>query len=217
MMPAVLDEIEIAVGSMPLEGSLVVPARAEGLVIFVHGSGSSRFSPRNIFVARQLQQNGLATLLFDLLTPSEASDRANVFDIPLLGERVIDALEWSRTEARLAGLRIGLFGASTGAAAALVAAAAMPEIVAAVVSRGGRPDLAGAALGEVRAPTLLIVGGEDHQVLQLNRTAQRAMRCVTRLDVVPGATHLFEEAGTLEQVVAAANNWFSTYLAGAPR
>lgn len=202
---------DVAIGALNLPGTLSMPAEARGLVVFAHGSGSSRFSPRNRFVAERLQAAGLATLLFDLLTEPEAADRANVFDIPLLGARVGEALEWTDTDNDTAGLPVGLFGSSTGAAAALVAAADSAT-VAAVVSRGGRPDLAGAALARVRAPTLLIVGGWDVEVLALNREALAMLECEKALTVVPGATHLFEESGTLDQVVTAASEWFSTHL-----
>lgn len=181
------------------------------MVVFAHGSGSSRLSPRNTRVARQLNEQGFATLLFDLLSDAEAEDRRNVFDIPLLGSRVIEAVQWVTRQDDVATLHIGLFGASTGAAAALVAAAA-PQQIRAVVSRGGRPDLAGEALAEVRAPTLLIVGGRDYEVLELNYVAQRQMHCPTELTIVPGATHLFEEPGTLDAVVASASDWFSKHL-----
>lgn len=203
---------DVVVGPRRLGGALHVPDRPLGLVVFAHGSGSSRFSPRNTFVARELVERGFATLLMDLLTEEEAEDRRNVFDIPLLGARVVEAVDWAATTEPARGLSIGLFGASTGAAAALVAAARRPALVQAVVSRGGRPDLAGSALAEVRAPTLLIVGGLDHDVLALNRQALRLMGAEARLDIVPGATHLFEEPGTLEQVVEAAADWFASRL-----
>lgn len=197
-----------------LLGDLRVPARPAGLVIFAHGSGSSRQSPRNVHVAGALRAVGLATLLFDLLTPDEAADRANVFDIPLLAGRVCDALRWSGLQPEISDLPVGLFGASTGAAAALVAAARMPAAVSAVVSRGGRPDLAGDALARVHAPTLLIVGGEDCQVIDLNHAALAALTCAKAMKIVPHATHLFEEPGTLEQVVGLAQGWFKTHLKG---
>ncbi|MBB4038777.1 pimeloyl-ACP methyl ester carboxylesterase [Microvirga flocculans] len=206
---------EVSVGASGLPGTLALPPACGGLVIFAHGSGSSRLSPRNTHVARQLNGHGFATLLFDLLTVPEAEDRRNVFDIPLLGTRVAEALQWVAREEDLSALPIGLFGASTGAAAALVAAALAPDLVKAVVSRGGRPDLAGEALASVAAPTLLIVGGLDREVLDLNRAAQRRMQCPTSLVVVPGATHLFEEPGTLDAVVSAAVGWFAKHLAGA--
>ncbi|MDZ7652587.1 MAG: alpha/beta family hydrolase [Burkholderiaceae bacterium] len=204
---------------MQLAGDLVLPTDALGLVVFAHGSGSSRHSPRNRFVAEVLQSRGLATLLLDLLTETEAGDRRHVFDIPLLARRLAEAINACHAELPLQSLRLGLFGASTGAAAALVAAAAQPDRVAAVVSRGGRPDLAGSALPKVRAPTLLIVGGADDIVLQLNRAALSDLTCHAQLHVVPGATHLFEEPGTLEAVAALAADWFVRYLgrrAGVP-
>lgn len=203
---------DVSIGPWALPGTLALPPDCNGLVVFAHGSGSSRLSPRNTHVARQLNGHGFATLLFDLLSDQEAEDRRNVFDIPLLGSRVLEALHWVSCQDDLAALRIGIFGASTGAAAALVAAAEAPLVIRAVVSRGGRPDLAGEALRDVEVPTLLIVGGKDDDVLELNREAQRQMHCPTRLVVVPGATHLFEEPGTLDQVVAAASDWFSQYL-----
>lgn len=195
-----------------LQGDLAVPARARGLVLFAHGSGSSRLSERNRWVARALQRQGLATLLFDLLTPDEAKDRRKVFDIVLLGQRVQEALRWVRQREDISGLPVCLFGASTGAAAALVAAADRPQDIAAVVSRGGRPDLAQGHLHRVQAPTLLIVGGDDVDVLELNQWALGQLRCTKRLEVVPGATHLFEEPGALESVAALAAEWFLTHL-----
>ena len=201
--------VSIRIDPDRLAGDLGLPAaEAKGIVIFAHGSGSSRLSPRNQFVARELEEAGLATLLFDLLTEAEAEDRTNVFDIPLLAERLGTAIAWTRRDARTRGLPIGLFGASTGAAAALTAAAQARKAVAAVVSRGGRPDLAGAALAGVTAPTLLIVGGVDAEVLDLNREAKTHLHCESRLAIVPGATHLFEEPGTLERVVELACDWF---------
>ncbi len=202
----------IQIGRRRLEGILTIPDGAKGLVIFAHGSGSSRLSPRNTFVAQALNGRGLATLQFDLLTETEAMDRANVFDIQLLGERVMETLRWARGEDSTRSLSIGLFGASTGAAAALVAAAGLPDAVSAVVSRGGRPDLAGPVLDKVRAPTLLIVGSADYVVIELNEKAFNALTCEKRLDIVPGATHLFEEPGTLDQVVEAAGLWFQEHL-----
>ena len=184
-----------------------MPADARGLAVFVHGSGSSRHSPRNRYVAGVLQRAGLATLLFDLLTPGEELDRGNVFDIGLLSARLAAVTSWVRDHRGCRGLPVGYFGASTGAAAALWVAADDPQ-VAAVVSRGGRPDLAAPRLDEVRAPTLLVVGSRDTVVLELNRRAQARMRCESRLAVVPGATHLFEEPGTLEQAAALARGWF---------
>ncbi|MCZ7527490.1 MAG: phosphoribosyltransferase family protein [Acidimicrobiia bacterium] len=203
-------EVSVPVGPVHLPGSLRTPAAVTGLVIFAHGSGSSRLSPRNRFVADVLHEAGLATLLFDLLTPVEAADRANVFDVPALAERLGAAREWARHEPE-GSLPVGYFGASTGAAAALWAAADDPSVMA-VVSRGGRPDLAAEHLARVRAPTLLIVGGHDDVVLDLNRRAQRMLVCENRLDVVPGATHLFEEPGTLEQAAALARDWFREHL-----
>ncbi len=202
----------VRIAPLGLEGLLSLPEPARGIVLFAHGSGSSRFSPRNTHVAAALQAAGLATLLFDLLTESEAADRARVFDIPLLSERLLAAHEWVAGEAGTAALPLGFFGASTGAAAALVAAAMSDREIAAVVSRGGRPDLAGAALTRVRAPTLLIVGGADNAVLDLNRLALAQLRCPARLSVVPGATHLFEEPGTLDKVIELARDWFIEHL-----
>jgi len=207
-----ISERDVAFGAMALPGTLAIPAGARGLVIFAHGSGSSRLSPRNRFVAERLQEAGLATLLFDLLTDDEAADRANVFDISLLAGRVGEALAWAAADEAASDLPVGLFGSSTGAAAALAAAAAEPERVAAVVSRGGRPDLARPRLGDVRAPTLLIVGGDDFQVLDLNNEALAELTCTNKLEIVPGATHLFEEPGTLDQVVDAAQAWFVDHL-----
>lgn len=197
-----------------LQGLLGMPAAARGVVLFAHGSGSSRFSPRNALVAERLRQDGFATLLFDLLDEAEAADRRNVFDIPLLAGRLAAATEWAGAQPALRGLPCGYFGASTGAAAALVAAAALGGRVAAVVSRGGRPDMAADALPEVASPTLLIVGGLDGDVLALNELALARLRCVKELRVVPGATHLFEEPGTLETVVRHARDWFGQHLIG---
>jgi len=202
----------VHVSEKRLEGLLTVPDDAAGLVIFAHGSGSSRLSPRNTYVANALNQRRLATLQFDLLTDAEAADRANVFDIPLLGGRVVETVRWAREDDALAALPVGLFGASTGAGAALIAAAEVPDAVGAVVSRGGRPDLAESVLDRVRAPTLLIVGGHDDVVIELNKRALEALTCEKRLDIVPGATHLFEEPGTLDQVILAAADWFETHL-----
>lgn len=196
---------------LTLPGDLVVPPGAFGIVVFAHGSGSSRLSPRNRSVAAHLQQAGLGTLLFDLLTDEEAHDRRNVFDIRQLGARLGSTRAWLGSRTDIGHLPVGYFGASTGAAAALVAAAG-DSSVAAVVSRGGRPDLAGPALAHVSAPTLLIVGGLDDLVLDLNREAMGIMRCDTSLEIVPGATHLFEEPGTLEQVAQLAAGWFSQHL-----
>jgi len=206
--------LELDIPPHGLGAFLGLPPAPGGLVIFAHGSGSSRFSPRNAFVARELRQAGFATLLFDLLTAAESLDRARVFDIALLAERLLEAMDWARGREELAGLPVGLFGASTGAAAALVAAAEEPEMVRAVVSRGGRPDLAGPALPRVRAPTLFVVGGRDTLVLELNRSAMRRMSAPTELAIVPGAGHLFEEPGALEQVVELARDWFRRWLLG---
>jgi putative phosphoribosyl transferase len=210
-------EVKVEVGRFPLPGHLTVPADAVGVVAFAHGSGSSRHSPRNQFVADRLHAARLGTLTFDLLTDGEARDRRNVFDIGLLANRLARATDWVRHHHAVAGLPVGLFGASTGAAAALVAAGAATQPIAAVVSRGGRPDLAGNHLGHVTAPTLLIVGGNDTEVLSLNRDAQRHLRCENRLTVVPGATHLFEEPGALQQVAALAAEWFVEHCRAAAR
>jgi putative phosphoribosyl transferase len=200
------------VGAHRLPGELVLPDDALGLVVFAHGSGSSRLSPRNRWVADELRQQGLGTLLFDLLSEAEAQDRRHVFDIALLAGRVIEAIDALALRPESAAVPLGLFGASTGAAAALWAAAERPQRVAAVVSRGGRPDLAESQLARVRAPTLLIVGGQDHEVLALNRQALRQLRCEARLEVVAGATHLFEEPGTLHAAARCAADWFVTHL-----
>ena len=202
---------------LDLPGTLSVPAGATGVVVFAHGSGSSRLSPRNIAVARALNQAGLATLLFDLLTPDEARDRAQVFDIELLAMRLGSATRWLSHRRDLASLHVGYFGASTGAAAALWAAADLDEQVGAVVSRGGRPDLAAPRLAEVSAPTLLIVGSRDNVVINLNEQAQRLLRCPNELAIVPGATHLFEEPGALEHVARLAADWFTRHLTVAAR
>jgi putative phosphoribosyl transferase len=197
-----------------LPGRLTLPDAARGIVLFAHGSGSSRHSPRNAFVAAAIQAAGQGTLLFDLLTDAEAERRSNVFDIPLLADRLAAAVAFVRSQERVRRLPVGLFGASTGAAAALVVAADDPDI-AAVVSRGGRPDLAGTALGHVRAPTLLVVGGDDTEVLALNRLALAALPGEKWLAVVPGATHLFEEPGTLEEAARLAADWFTRHMNGA--
>ena len=201
-------EVEVAAGDLALPGILQVPERALGLVIFAHGSGSSRLSPRNLAVAEALVARRLAVLLFDLLEPREAEERENVFDIELLGRRVLAATHWAAGVDDLRGLPVGYFGASTGAAAALVAAAELGAALAAVVSRGGRPDLAALALHDVLAPTLLIVGSLDMDVLDLNRRARSMLRCPSELAVVEGASHLFEEPGTLEEVARLAAAWF---------
>lgn len=208
--------VSIDAGTVSLPGELLVPDDAKTVVVFAHGSGSSRLSPRNAAVAGRLNGAALATLLMDLLVPQEAADRARVFDIELLASRLVAAARWVRSRPELAELPLAFFGASTGAAAALVAAAAMRDEVAAVVSRGGRPDLAGDALEQVEAPTLLIVGGEDLQVLELNRAAARRMRAETRIIVITGAGHLFEEEGALEQVAELAAAWIVEHLARSP-
>lgn len=208
--------VQVKAGAVTLEGTFAVPKSALAVVLFAHGSGSSRFSERNRFVAEFLREARLATLLIDLLTADEEAvdeySREYRFDIPRLADRLIGAAEWLGAAPESSQLPIGLFGASTGAAAALVAAAELPDRIAAVVSRGGRPDLAGAALPRVRAPTLLIVGGRDEGVIDLNEQARRQLRGTVRLEIVPGATHLFEEPGTLEQVAHLARGWFERYL-----
>lgn len=205
-------EVKVLAGPIPLPGHLSIPESAKGIVIFAHGSGSSRNSPRNLAVAQVLNKNGLATLLFDLLTKAEESDRDNVFDIELLSTRLLDATSWLRTQKELVQIPLGYFGASTGAAAALWAAADPGANVAAVVSRGGRADMAAERLAKVKTPTLLIVGGNDDVVIDLNRQAQAQLQCENQLVVIPGATHLFEEPGALEQVAELACNWFLKYL-----
>lgn len=211
-----MHEVVIPDDAVKLPGTLGVPEAAIGTVIFAHGSGSSRHSSRNQMVASQLRSTGLATLLFDLLTPDEAEDRANVFDLELLAARLSAASRWARASHHTHGRPIGYFGASTGAGAALVAAAE-DRGIAAVVSRGGRPDMAGDLLGRVTAPTLLIVGGEDYGVIELNEDAYRKLRCTKRYEIVPGATHLFEEPGTLEHVASLAQDWFVEYLSNRGR
>jgi putative phosphoribosyl transferase len=205
-------DVQPAAGAVQLAGYLTVPENALGVVLFAHGSGSSRHSPRNRYVATVLNEAGLGTLLLDLLSPEEEADRANVFDIELLARRLTDVTSWLRTQPHAGQAAIGYFGASTGAAAALWAAADPGADIAAVVSRGGRPDLAGPRLGAVTAPTLLIVGGLDTLVLDLNRDAQARLRCENELAVVPGATHLFEEPGTLAAAAALARDWFVSHL-----
>ncbi len=199
-----------------LDGDLAIPEGARGIVLFAHGSGSSRLSPRNRFVARELRRRGLGTFLIDLLTPEEEAVDVRTaryrFDITRLGARLVGLVDWLREHPQTAGLRIGLFGASTGAAAALIAAAERPDAVHAVVSRGGRPDLAEGVLHRVQAPTLLIVGGQDLPVLALNEEALEKLRCEKRLEVIPGAGHLFEELGALEAVARLAAAWFERYL-----
>jgi len=202
---------EIDLETVRLAGELVTRSDAIGMVVFAHASGSSRFSPRNLAIERALNRLGFATLLFDLLTTEEGRDRANVFDVDLLAGRLIGATHWLRERSDVGHLPTAYFGASTGAAAALWAAAELPQEIAAVVSRGGRPDLAAARLAEVTAPTLLIVGGHDEVVLELNREAARQLRCINRVTVVPGATHLFEELGALDQVAELAIDWFERF------
>jgi putative phosphoribosyl transferase len=208
--PKAAVDVEPMAGTTRLAGSLTAPAGATGMVIFAHGSGSSRHSPRNRYVASVLAEAGLGTLLFDLLTQEEEVDRANVFDIGLLADRLSQVTAWLRAQQRPES--IGYFGASTGAAAALWSAAEPSTDIRAVVSRGGRPDLAGARLAAVKAPTLLIVGGDDPAVLDLNRQAQAHLNCDNDLAIVPGATHLFEEPGTLGAAAALARDWFLRYL-----
>jgi len=204
----------------PLEGTLTVPANARGIILFAHGSGSSRFSPRNRYVAQVLRDGGLATLLIDLLSPAEEQvddvTRHLRFDIPMLADRLVDTIDWLAQEPQTSALPVGLFGASTGGGAALVAAAERPRRVGAVVSRGGRPDLAGDALPRVETPTLLLVGGDDAPVIELNEAARARMQADVRLEIVPGATHLFEEPGTLEAVAQHALEWFQRHLAAMP-
>jgi dienelactone hydrolase len=220
--PVQSERVDVPANHMQLEGDLSVPEGAGGIVVFAHGSGSSRRSPRNRRVAEALNQAGLATLLFDLLTAGEEQidlrTRALRFDIGLLSQRLVSAVDWLASQPRARDLRIGLFGASTGAGAALIAAAERPDDVHAVVSRGGRPDLAAASLPAVRAPTLLIVGGYDTPVIEMNREAAALLRRAEhRLDIVPGATHLFEEPGKLEEVSRLARDWFLRHLDWAPR
>lgn len=213
-MTVVPENREITLGGVRLQALLGVPEQAEGLVVFAHGSGSGRLSPRNNRVAAALREAGLATLLLDLLTPDEERDRTNVFDIPLLASRLSFAADWSLALPETAHLPIGYFGASTGAAAALVAAATPRAPVRAIVSRGGRPDLAGSALPHVTAPTLLLVGSLDTQVIELNRMAHDRLTAPKELVVIPGAGHLFEEPGTLDAVQRHAISWFRRHLAG---
>lgn len=215
------EEVVVDIEGVILQGMLTVPENALGVVVFAHGSGSSRFSSRNRMVADSFNQEGLATLLFDLLTYDENEiderTRSYRFDIPLLGRRLVGAIDWMKAQPELSGLKIGTFGASTGGAAALIGAAERPLDVGAVVSRGGRPDLAGEALQRVRAPTLLVVGGLDDVVIDLNRKASEALTCEHQLKIVPGATHLFGEQGKLEQVASLSSDWFVRHLSTAPR
>ena len=212
-----MNEVQIRAGQAILPGNLHLPKGAGALVLFAHGSGSSRHSPRNQFVARTLNDAGLATLLFDLLTQEEEAidvqTRELRFNIHFLAERLVHATRWAKQQPQTRDLRIGYFGSSTGGAAALVAAVDVPQDVGAVVSRGGRPDLAGEALPKVQAPTLLVVGGNDDIVIELNEQARDRMRCEVKLEIVPGATHLFEEPGALEKVAKLASDWFSLHLA----
>lgn len=210
------DEILVRAAGATVAGRLTIPQQPRAVVVFAHGSGSSRHSPRNRYVAEVLHSAGLATLLFDLLTPEEERDRANVFDIALLADRLVDVTAWLGSARDAAGLPVGYFGASTGAGAALRAAADPGTDIFAVVSRGGRPDLAGASLADVTAPTLLIVGGRDEVVLDLNRQAAVAIPAECRIAVVPGATHLFEEPGALEQVAVLARDFFGDHLTPIP-
>ena len=203
----------VTVGPYGLGGILHRPPDAQAIILFAHGSGSSRFSPRNAYVAEALRKAKFATLLFDLLTVEEEAIRAKVFDIPLLAGRLESATKWVKENPETKNLHIGIFGASTGAAAALVAAARLGDSVGAVVSRGGRPDLAEAALPDVTAPTLLIVGGHDAPVIEMNEFAHARLRCEKALRIVPGATHLFEEPGTLDEVIVLARQWFVDHLA----
>ena len=211
------ESVTIPAGDVVVEGDLRIPDRAGGIVLFAHGSGSSRFSSRNRAVAAFLERSGFATLLLDLLTPEEEAvdrfTREYRFDIELLGRRVVGATDWAQTRQHVRNLPLAYFGASTGAAAALIAAAERPGLTSAVISRGGRPDLAGPALARVKAPTLLIVGSRDDPVIELNREAMEQMRAPVRLEIVRGATHLFEEPGTLEQVAQLAADWCARHLA----
>ena len=208
--------VRVPAAGVLLEGNLTVAPRSAGIVMFAHGSGSSRHSPRNRAVARALNDGGLATLLVDLLTPAEESEDEQTgrlrFVIDLLAERLVDAADWLSENEETSALPIGLFGASTGGGAALVAAAQRPNTIRAVVSRGGRPDLAGAALSRVKAPTLLIVGGQDYPVIEMNQEAFERLRCEKKVEIVPGATHLFSEPGALEEVARLARDWFRRFL-----
>jgi dienelactone hydrolase len=211
-----MTEVQITAGNTLLSGSLTILNKSIGIVLFAHGSGSSRHSPRNQFVARTLNRAGLGTLLFDLLTPEEEAldihTRKHRFNISLLAERLVHATKWTRKQEETRDLRIGYFGSSTGGAAALVAAAELPQDAGAIVSRGGRPDLAGDALPKVHAPTLLIVGGNDDIVIELNEMARDQMRCEVKLEIIRSATHLFEEPGALEEVAKLASDWFLKHI-----
>ncbi|MFN7991556.1 MAG: alpha/beta family hydrolase [Candidatus Micrarchaeia archaeon] len=204
--------VRIPLGSMMLEGILTIPARAKGLVIFAHGSGSSRKSPRNNYVARELRSKGIGTLLFDLLSEEEDYVYENRFNIPLLAERLVSATRWLIAQPEAKNLAIGYFGSSTGSAAALIAASELGSMIRAVVSRGGRPDMAMSVLGRIKAPTLLIVGGNDGVVIELNKHAYYNLKCEKEMEIIPGATHLFEEPGTLEEVAQLAARWFRKNL-----
>ena len=210
-------QITITEDGVTLDGILGLPENPKGVIAFAHGSGSGRFSPRNQFVARVLEAGGFATLLLDLLSPDEADDRRKVFDIDLLADRLLLAQAWLHHHPQTIGLQAGYFGASTGAGAALQAAARKPQAVGAVVSRGGRPDLAGPYLSRVTAPTLLLVGGEDGPVIEMNQEALAQLTCPKKLVIIPGASHLFEERGTLEQVARKARDWFQQYLRSEPK
>ena len=213
--------LTIPVGRVRLNGDLTIPANAQGVVLFAHGSGSSRLSPRNRYVAGMLQESGMATLLFDLLTPDEEKEDYFTghlrFDIGLLAERLGMITRWFREENQQRDCELGYFGASTGAAAALISAAELEDHIQAVVSRGGRPDLAGDALARVKASTLFIVGSEDHVVIELNKQAYNELRCEKELKIIPGATHLFEERGALEQVARLASDWFLNHFHALPQ
>ncbi len=205
-------QITVTGDGIALDGILGLPEQPKGVIVFAHGSGSGRFSPRNQFVARVLEAGGFATLLLDLLSPAEGDDRRKVFNIDLLADRLLFAQAWLHTQSQTRRLPVGYFGASTGAGAALQAAARNPQAVAAVVSRGGRPDLAGPYLSRVTAPTLLLVGGDDGPVIGMNEEALEQLTCPKELMIIPGASHLFEEPGTLEQVAKEALHWFQRYL-----
>jgi putative phosphoribosyl transferase len=206
----------VTVGPLALPGELTLPGAAAGLVLFTHGKGSNRHSPRNRFIAQALQRHRIATLQFDLLTPAETQRRVMVFDIELMASRLLHALDWALSAVALRGLPLGIFGSSTGAAAALVVTAQRPRDVAALVSRGGRPELAGPVLGDVRTPTLLIVGGADTEVLRLNLAALARLKCEKHLEIVPRASHLFAEAGAMETVARVARAWFEQHFGVGP-
>ena len=207
-----MDTFDVHIPPLELAGTLCVPQPAHGLVVFAHGSGSSRLSPRNVAVAEALNARAMATLLFDLLTSDEEADRTNVFDIALLARRLVDVVHWIESQPMARNLPIGLFGASTGAAAAIVAAASLGDLVRAIVSRGGRPDLAGAALDRVQTPTLLIVGGADDGVIELNELALARLKGEKAIEIVPGASHLFSEPGAMNAVIGHAARWFGRFL-----